>query len=699
LFRSENNAAGGYACPRAVGGPDVITPSMYYYVGSILPVEWTEQHGCGNNPNVRCEIVLQYMCGANVRDGTPRDVNDAATDTIPDDDNGPTDFRFGMHESRDNYFKCKTRERNRGLFTADRKLAGYSARFTRQNNNGERYGYECNEESEYYPYWHPSEWKDIAVFTDDISRCPYFEQNSQNVAAKGECQYVNGPAVGTGPRASKWYNNQRECETPDLQRNDVQFIQSGKTLTQKWVTKTWGIAKPDCGVLPLSRSNHLGNVGSTPQSKSTSKYTHTSVAHRYEWKIPDDVNEKCVLRLRYNISSTDIPLFANSSDNGALKQDPFVFFDALDANQDQSKNFLSLALNTNQVFRTFQDRSYTFSIKSRPSTIPSTARIMNLNVRGKRGNIVQTFPAVEYDFVPNNLTVVVNDYVHFQWTGSDYNPRRGCNNGEGGPPDRADNNPEQNSRADRSNLIEQSDNRQNFPRDAASLVASSMFDDRATILKLALLGQNPPGGCITLPILKLLQNQATRENNINNCAKLNGAPTPYFDAGPIQLKKAGTFPYYCSRNNNFSNRDQKGVIRVVPTGSAMVISRSVPLITPGRRPNIVSISPPKRAVPYEGIPWTSSVFSLVDKAMEVMGVRQSVIENPDTSDGAANPNTRYVLIDKYGMPATPNSEVDNDNQGDGQLVACGYASTAKPLSLGVVLSAIGLTFFIMTLFA
>ena len=129
LFDSQNNAKGGYACPRAVGdesrqneaGDAVFNgftqnKKMYFYEGSVLPIEWTNQHGCGPNSKTNCEIILQYACedaldpavdglwpktstkneattgqafraGANAaapRDGIPTDDNDAATDTIPD---------------------------------------------------------------------------------------------------------------------------------------------------------------------------------------------------------------------------------------------------------------------------------------------------------------------------------------------------------------------------------------------------------------------------------------------------------------------------------------------------------------------------------------------------------------------------------------------------------------------------------------
>merc|ERR1711916_204705 len=54
----------------------------------------------------------------------------------------------------------------------------------------------------------------------------------------------------------------------------------------------------------------------------------------------------------------------------------------------------------------------------RPANIDPAAMIYNLNVRGRRGNIVEVYPSVEYDYIPRDLHVTPADYVHIQWTGS-----------------------------------------------------------------------------------------------------------------------------------------------------------------------------------------------------------------------------------------------------------------------------------------
>lgn len=92
-----------------------------------------------------------------------------------------------------------------------------------------------------------------------------------------------------------------------------------------------------------------------------------------------------------------------------VQQDPYV-------NIGDSRSPLKLAINTAQYGRVFQDRSHVFLLRPRPVKIQGK-RIWNLNVRGKRGNIVQTFPAVEYDFAPTSLEIQEGDLVHIQWTG------------------------------------------------------------------------------------------------------------------------------------------------------------------------------------------------------------------------------------------------------------------------------------------
>ena len=243
------------------------------------------------------------------------------------------------------------------------------------------------------------------------------------------------------------------------------------------------------------------------------------------------------------------------------------------------------------------------------ASIAADQRIFNVNVRGKWGNIVQTYPSVEYDFVPNRLAVDNNDYIHFQWTGSDYNPRRGCNNGEGGPPDPNDfqtaANANKNSRADRSNIIFMNTMAENLPMDMLGVASKDDIDKdfsnsvtlaKDTIMphvpcaggnaasdsacyemvqRLAYLNQQSDGGslelrtsrgttgnCLTEEELDAIKNKNERENHPLNCAKLNAKPYPYFDAGVMRLNQGGKYAYFGSRNNNFSNRDQTGVVCV-----------------------------------------------------------------------------------------------------------------------------------------
>lgn len=503
---TQNNAKGGYAWG----------PKMYYYVGSHLTIEWTNQHGCGGNnqqKNVHCEVILQYMCGDEVRDGV-------VTQTIPDDETAynqkvtdPEDpsnqvFKYGMHESYQYYQDCKARERNKGLFLADQRLGQNTARFTRQNPGGGRSGFECPEERDYYPYWHPTPWKDIAVLTSDVGRCDYYKSNSENKKGRGYC---------TIP---KW-NNMTAC-----------LAAGGQWLESSPYSN---IPNVDCKEAPLTRDNHLGN---TPQG----------YASTYNWTIPDDANENCVLRIRYNISTGDYDGWNTYAGNVSLSpvtQDPYVPFD-FNTDFSTAQN-LSLAIDTAQYGRTFQDRSYVFAIRQRPSGINSNEKIFNFNVRGKRGNIVQVYPAVEYDFVPVSLNVRPNDHIHFQWTGSDFNPQNYDGEGTAG--------------TDRSNLVQIESLDKNYP---LPLGHGNQFLSNDDAFLFAHLNQQ---NCLTLAqlIAKHGKDKNGIERDPQNCMKLNAA-SRYFDGGLIQVgpTQTGQFYFMSSRNNNFSNRSQKAMIVSIP---------------------------------------------------------------------------------------------------------------------------------------
>ncbi|KAL1511880.1 hypothetical protein AB1Y20_005162 [Prymnesium parvum] len=558
LMDTQNNAKGGYG----YGGTNTAAGKadpLQYMAGSKLSMMWTSQHSCGSE-NAECQIVIQYMCSgtgneapagvipstAGVGEGPIRDGTNGGT---PDPNN--PDATRGLHEPTSFYQACDNRERNKGLYTADQNLNGDDARRTRQNPNGARSGLECPEERDYYPYWAPTPWKDAMILTNNLALCDFYKSESQNVKARGYC---------AGGNSNEVPNNPTGC-TAD-----------GGTWTE---VPAFGIPPPECVAAPFQRDNHLGSGPAGHEVMAN--LTIPTGALNGVTTAPN-----CVYRLRYNITTADTRVCSNSalttkaeceaagaiwsalyldaSHNDATldstpplpDQNPRVNMGGLLTSGGGTDSLLELAINTNQYGRTFQDRSHVFSIIERPAALPENANIFNLNVKGKRGNIVQTYPATEYDFTPTDLVVGVSDYVHIQWTGNDNTNNNGNNNGEG------------TNNEDRHNIVQISNAGMDVPLGAdeanmfdvqfewnpdTSATFSGARDKDALVKQFALVKQT---GC------------STNNNNdqaADNCQKLNAAEAT-INLGLIKFKP-GDYTYMSSRNNNFSNRAQKAKLHVL----------------------------------------------------------------------------------------------------------------------------------------
>lgn len=568
LFDSQNNNRGG-----------VNVGQVYYYAGSTLPMEWSVQHSCGN-PNNNCEMIIQIMCDTRLRDGT-------RTNTIPIRPNEcynwdcDTDVRFGRHESWDYYMNCKYRQRNKGLFTSSQNLQGDSAIYTRQNPNGARRGLECTEERDYYPYWAPTPWRDIAVLTNDCVRCNMYKAESENVKPRPYCSI---PIVNF----MRWYESgapgrkllpltQAECQ------NITYYDKfTNKTQTGEWkIPENSNLPPPECICNPWARDNHHGNV------------EHGNWAG-YNWKIPKWIlnygaaAEQCVVRLRYNISTGDFLGFANNNtvepgvdyrnnkppggnENTPSRVDIGSFYgvgenntrDYYLRNNPKPDAFgtppipLQLAINTAQYGRTFQDRTHKIAIRTLDATIDAEvskehnpAVLTNVNVRGKRGNIVQVYPSTEYDFVPNTLHCKDGvDYVHFQWTGSNTNPDNNAGQGRQG--------------SDRHNVVAlRAKNYEEPP------VSQHLTDNIVTTY--GHYGNSYPATLDSWSFLGFsradMQNLAINSPNQfgGELSELDDSGT-YFDLGVRKCgngNSAGRYHYLCTRNNNFSNRSQQAKVEI-----------------------------------------------------------------------------------------------------------------------------------------
>merc|ERR1719204_2143592 len=528
------------------------------------------------------------MNGANTN--TPNDPNNIGD--VPGTFANNNNDNEGRHESEEYYAFAKQRDRNKGLFTADQKLQGDDSTKTRQNPGGTRRGLEVPEERDYFPYWRPSIWRPVAIMHNDVDEC------ETEMAAKSMANEAKTQCVPTRNQMNGGLNN-----------NALNNLVNSKTQEEctanqgEWKTHQYNMPDgyPKCLKATWSQVNNLGNVADTGKG---------GLPQNWDWTLPtvDQFRDsgcyvykndngggvegqeyvRIVTRMRYNMTTMDYAPYTTDSDcnqnNNQQNQSPVQQNPTVDVGVEMQG--LRLALNTAQTGRTFQDRSHVMRIMRKPTGQPGTAamqaapKIVNVNVQGKRGNIVQTFPAVEYDFWPKIVNLNVGDCAAFQWTGSNTH-----NNGNPAGDGQAGDAGEGQGGSDRHNLMQLVDKNSTFPAPLDKNVVDDFFANSKVFKTYT--GQAVNSGT---PITAALdangaQNKADRDAQLyflsagyyageDSVAKaigddndgelnvlLNDTPAT-MRSMTVCPEKAGTYEFTCSRNNNFSNRDQKLTIIV-----------------------------------------------------------------------------------------------------------------------------------------
>jgi len=426
---------------------------------------------------------------------------------------------------------------------------------------GKRYGMECLTEREQWPDPSISPWVDVAYFSDDSENMCTNDVETTNQRHFFECVEYYDEEKTTRKHSSSYFS-QSNCEANggdwlgfykvgDI-RDDIETQSACLQLNGGAKTYVWGrpiswkdlaadvlssetcIALPpktECLQVPNTRDGYLGNADGENSTPS------------FEWKLPNyEEDKRCVFRIRYMVSA--------DSDQTDISQSDNVFYaDGTDG----------VALAVTKTKAVFEDRSHIFKLLQRPEGISDDLTIHNLVVRGKRGNIVQTFPAVEYDFAPNRLSIPQGDAIHVQWTGSNTH-----NNGNPGGDGQTGDAGEGRGGTDRHNFIQLLNRKANL---VAPDHKHSLFQNAEWIWSSHEMG-NPENKDFNIALSMATSGyyqckeaeecNAPFDNSLND--QLNNAPASYH--GNIFVPSAGEHHYKCMRNNNFSNRSQKGTILV-----------------------------------------------------------------------------------------------------------------------------------------
>merc|ERR1711953_198562 len=486
----------------------------------------------------------------------------------------------GRHESEEYYAFAKQRDRNQGLFTADQKLQGDDSTKTRQNPGGTRRGLEVPEERDYFPYWRPSVWRPVAIFHNDMAECEtQMRAKSQALEEKWQCvptkQQINGQLNANQLETLVDSKTETECTTNSGQWRSYKFdMPAGYPLC---VQNTW------------SQVNNLGNVKDTQEKGG--------LPQNWDWTLPtmDQMRDsgcyvyttnqlganieyvRFVTRMRYNMTTMDYAPYttdARCNNQKGTVQSPVEQNPTVDVGIEMQG--LRLALNTAQTGRVFQDRSHVMRLQKTPATaaaMASAPKIHNINVQGKRGNIVQTFPAVEYDFWPKIVDMKIGECASFSWTGSNTH-----NNGNPAGDGQAGDAGEGRGGSDRSNLIQIMDKNSTYPAPLDKAVVDDFFANSKVFRTYT--GQ-PVDSTDTATSNKdaqvyflsggYWQKEADVANTNNNNVGDDGELNVLLNNTPASMRsmtvcpeKLGTYEFTCTRNNNFSNRDQKLTINVIP---------------------------------------------------------------------------------------------------------------------------------------
>jgi hypothetical protein len=183
------------------------------------------------------------------------------------------------------------------------------------------------------------------VLTDDLSRCGYYQSHSQNVRDYGQCcnkahfaitgkciQLENEIPNEGGP------NNVAACQAA---KNGGVWVESGR----------WNTWTPLCEATPFSRDNHLGNAASAHDGAGDP----VTDAPQFKWRVPGEVlnamgaeEATCVLRIRYNISTTDYDSWKGFDDSAATPEAVTSVFNGANARikNNPAADFVGFRTNT-----------------------------------------------------------------------------------------------------------------------------------------------------------------------------------------------------------------------------------------------------------------------------------------------------------------------------------------------------------------